>query len=226
MAFPEARAIDDGKSARVTAPGRSKPALRTCLKRNADIGLRKAACHIRLPLYALERWGYRTSSNLEVKEDFMAETKGEMQPGRFGRLLTVGEVAERSGVAVSALHFYETKGLITSIRSSGNQRRYGREVLRRVAIIKVAQRVGIPLAEIQQALDTLPQGRTPTAADWKMLSQQWKDDLDARIRRLQGLRDHLDGCIGCGCLSIESCPLRNPWDMLAKQGPGARLLEP
>jgi MerR family transcriptional regulator, redox-sensitive transcriptional activator SoxR len=150
----------------------------------------------------------------------------EMGPARLGRLLTVGEVASRSGVAVSTLHFYETKGLIESLRSSGNQRRYAREVLRRVAIIKVAQRVGIPLAEIQTALGSLPQGRSPTAADWKVMSQRWKADLDSRIKRLQDLRDHLDGCIGCGCLSIESCPLRNPWDVLSRQGPGPRLLDP
>ncbi|NEJ70198.1 redox-sensitive transcriptional activator SoxR [Rhizobium phaseoli] len=143
----------------------------------------------------------------------------------LGRLLTVGEVAERSGLAVSALHFYETKGLISSIRSRGNQRRYGRDVLRRLGIIKVAQRVGIPLAEIQAAFRSLPQGRTPTVADWQTLSARWKDDLDVRISRLSLLRDRLTGCIGCGCLSIESCPLRNPCDRLGQEGPGARLLE-
>ena len=143
----------------------------------------------------------------------------------LGRLLTVGEVAERSGLAVSALHFYETKGLISSIRSRGNQRRYGRDVLRRLGIIKVAQRVGIPLAEIQAAFDTLPQGRTATATDWQRLSALWKEDLDTRINRLIALRDRLTDCIGCGCLSVESCPLRNPDDRLAKDGPGPRLLE-
>ncbi|PDT06161.1 redox-sensitive transcriptional activator SoxR [Rhizobium chutanense] len=143
----------------------------------------------------------------------------------LGKLLTVGDVAERSGLAVSALHFYETKGLISSIRSRGNQRRYGRDVLRRLGIIKVAQRVGIPLAEIQAAFESLPQGRTPTAADWQTLSARWKDDLDARISQLSLLRDRLTGCIGCGCLSVDSCPLRNPGDRLGKEGPGARLLE-
>ncbi|MDP9810633.1 MerR family redox-sensitive transcriptional activator SoxR [Rhizobium tibeticum] len=143
----------------------------------------------------------------------------------FRKLLTVGDVAERSGLAVSALHFYEAKGLISSIRSRGNQRRFGRDVLRRVGIIKVAQRVGIPLAEIQAAFDTLPQGRTPTASDWQRLSALWKEDLDARINRLVALRDRLTDCIGCGCLSVESCPLRNPYDRLAKDGPGPRLLE-
>ncbi|ENN89567.1 redox-sensitive transcriptional regulator-activator protein [Rhizobium freirei PRF 81] len=151
---------------------------------------------------------------------------GKIESGQFSKLLTVGEVAARSGMAVSALHFYEAKGLIESQRSRGNQRRYPREVLRRVAIIKVAQRVGIPLAEVQAALQSLPQGRTPSAADWKVLSARWKDDLDARIRRLQGLRDQLDGCIGCGCLSMSSCPLRNPWDRLSEEGVGPRLLDP
>jgi MerR family redox-sensitive transcriptional activator SoxR len=143
----------------------------------------------------------------------------------FRKLLTVGEVADRSGLAVSALHFYEAKGLISSIRSRGNQRRFGRDVLRRLGIIKVAQRVGIPLAEIQAAFDTLPQGRTPTATDWQRLSAVWKEDLDTRISRLIALRDRLTDCIGCGCLSVESCPLRNPDDRLAKDGPGPRLLE-
>ncbi|MEL1265785.1 redox-sensitive transcriptional activator SoxR [Pseudoxanthomonas putridarboris] len=140
--------------------------------------------------------------------------------------LTVGQVASRAGVAVSTLHFYEAKGLIHSWRNAGNQRRYPREVLRRVAVIKVAQRTGIPLAEIQSALSSLPENRTPTAADWKKLSSRWRASLEARIECLVRLRDQLDGCIGCGCLSLKSCPLRNPWDELGEQGPGARLLEP
>jgi MerR family redox-sensitive transcriptional activator SoxR len=140
--------------------------------------------------------------------------------------LTVGEIARRSGVAVSALHFYEAKGLIHSFRNAGNQRRYPREVLRRVAIIKVAQRLGIPLAGIREALAALPESRTPTAADWKRLSARWKTELNDRIARLTQLRDQLDGCIGCGCLSMKACPLRNPWDELAAQGPGPRLLDP
>jgi MerR family transcriptional regulator, redox-sensitive transcriptional activator SoxR len=139
--------------------------------------------------------------------------------------LSVGEVATRSGVAVSALHFYEAKGLIRSRRNSGNQRRYAREVLRQVSIIKVAQRVGIPLAEIGVALETLPEDRTSTAADWARMAAQWKKDLNARIEGLTRLRDQLATCIGCGCLSIRDCPLRNPRDCLAKEGPGARLLE-
>jgi MerR family transcriptional regulator, redox-sensitive transcriptional activator SoxR len=140
--------------------------------------------------------------------------------------LTVGEVAKRSGVAVSTLHFYEAEGLIQSWRNSGNQRRYPREVLRRVAVIKVAQRTGIPLVEIREALATLPNSRTPTAADWTRLSKRWRADLDDRINRLVRLRDQLDGCIGCGCLSLAVCPLRNPWDKLGAQGPGPHLLDP
>jgi MerR family redox-sensitive transcriptional activator SoxR len=139
--------------------------------------------------------------------------------------LTVGQVAARSGVAVTALHFYETKGLIKSTRNQGNQRRYPRGVLRRVALIKVAQRLGIPLAEIGEALKTLPDDRAPTAADWQVLSVQWSQDLDRRINQLMALRDRLNGCIGCGCLSMEDCPLRNQGDVLGERGPGAHLLD-
>ncbi|WP_436536391.1 redox-sensitive transcriptional activator SoxR [Actinoplanes sp. HUAS TT8] len=138
--------------------------------------------------------------------------------------LTVGEVAARSGVAVSALHFYEAKGLISSRRTSGNQRRYARDTLRRVAFIRVSQRVGIPLAMIGQALSRLPQGRTPTRDDWARLSAGWRAELDERIRRLQQLRDDLTDCIGCGCLSLRGCRLSNPGDMLAAEGPGPRRL--
>lgn len=141
------------------------------------------------------------------------------------RPLTVGQVAERSGVAVSTLHFYETKGLIHSQRNAGNQRRYRRDVLRRVALIKVAQRLGIPLVDIGVALSTLPCDHIPTAADWQQLSAQWQRDLDARIEQMTRLRDQLTGCIGCGCLSMQDCPLRNPSDELGAQGAGARLLE-
>jgi MerR family redox-sensitive transcriptional activator SoxR len=140
--------------------------------------------------------------------------------------LSVGEVAQRAGVAVSTLHFYEAEGLIRSWRNQGNQRRYAREVLRRVAVIRVAQRAGISLAAIRDALKALPNERTPTAEDWSRLSARWRADLDQRIRRLTGLRDQLDGCIGCGCLSMGVCPLRNPWDVLGEEGPGARLLDP
>lgn len=140
--------------------------------------------------------------------------------------LTVGEVAERSGVAVSAIHFYESKGLIRGWRTEGNQRRFAREVLRRIAIIKVAQRTGIPLSQIQEALKALPDHRAATAEDWRRLAAKWREDLNDRIERLVRLRDQLDGCIGCGCLSMGSCPLRNPGDKLGAEGPGARLLDP
>lgn len=139
--------------------------------------------------------------------------------------LSVGELAARAGVNASTLHFYETKGLIASTRTGGNQRRYGRDMLRRVAVIRVAQRAGLPLAEIAAALDSLPARRTPNAADWAKLSAGWKASVEARITALTQLRDDLEGCIGCGCLSLADCPLRNPGDVLASEGPGARLLE-
>ncbi|MCC2971461.1 redox-sensitive transcriptional activator SoxR [Massilia sp. IC2-476] len=148
----------------------------------------------------------------------------KLDPAEIGKQLTVGEVARRSGVPVSTLHFYEAKGLIHCVRSSGQQRRYGRDVLRRVAVIKVAQRIGIPLAAIGEALASLPEGRTPTAADWARLSRLWRGELDARIAQLTRLRDQLDDCIGCGCLSIEACRLRNPLDSLSDQGSGPQLL--
>jgi len=146
------------------------------------------------------------------------------EPIDVGRQLTVGEVARRSGVAVSALHFYESKGLIRSARNAGGQRRYARDVLRRVAVIKVAQRIGIPLAGIAAALASLPQERTPTKADWARLSRLWRGELDERIAQLTRLRDQLDDCIGCGCLSMEACRLRNPGDALAQQGSGPQRL--
>ena len=135
-------------------------------------------------------------------------------------VLTVGEVAQRSGVAVSALHFYEKQGLIASARSAGNQRRYARAVLRRVAVIKVAQRMGVPLSEIADALAALPGNRVPSKKDWNRLSQRWRERLEQRIATLTALRDQLDGCIGCGCLSLSVCPLRNGDDCLATQGAG------
>jgi len=144
----------------------------------------------------------------------------------LNKQLTVGQLAARSGVAVTALHFYEAKGLIKSSRNAGNQRRYPRDVLRRVVVIKIAQRLGIPLATIGQALQTLPDGRTPNAQDWERLSALWQEDLDERINKLTLLRDKLSGCIGCGCLSLEACPLRNQDDQLGEHGPGAQLLEP
>lgn len=147
-------------------------------------------------------------------------------PESIDRLLSVGEVATRSGVAVSTLHFYETQGLIWSLRSSGNQRRYGRGVLRAIAVIKVAQRAGIPLAAIREKLQSLSSNRKITAADWARLSTAWRDDLNDRIARLTRLRDQLGSCIGCGCLSLEDCPLRNPLDELSAAGSGPQLLDP
>jgi len=138
--------------------------------------------------------------------------------------LTVGQLAERSGVAVSALHFYESKGLISSRRTAGNQRRFSRDTLRRVSFIRVSQRVGIPLSDIKKALSTLPEERTPTVDDWARLSEAWRTDLDERIAQLQGLRDSLTECIGCGCLSINKCALANPYDRLGDEGPGPRRL--
>jgi MerR family redox-sensitive transcriptional activator SoxR len=138
--------------------------------------------------------------------------------------LTVGQVAARSGVAVSALHFYEKKGLIRSRRTTGNQRRYARDVLRRVAFIRVSQRVGIPLNDIRDALAELPEERTPTPRDWARLSSAWRGELDARIEQLQRLRNDLIGCIGCGCLSLHHCRLANPADRLGALGPGPRRL--
>ncbi|RRQ28044.1 redox-sensitive transcriptional activator SoxR [Rhodococcus sp. Eu-32] len=141
------------------------------------------------------------------------------------RELTPGQLSDRSGVAVSALHFYEKQGLISSRRTSGNQRRYPRETLRRVAFIRISQKVGIPLAEIRDALAELPEERTPTKRDWARLSGRWHDDLEHRIAQLIRLRDDLTGCIGCGCLSLTSCTLANPQDQLAQSGPGARRLD-
>jgi MerR family redox-sensitive transcriptional activator SoxR len=138
--------------------------------------------------------------------------------------LSVGQVAARSGVSVSALRFYETEGLIHSSRTEGNQRRFPREVLRRVAFIRASQAVGIPLRRIKGALDRLPNGRTPSRRDWERLSAAWRDDLDERIIGLQHLRDRLSGCIGCGCLSLGMCKLVNPDDLLGQQGPGPHYL--
>ena len=140
--------------------------------------------------------------------------------------LTIGQLAERSGVAPSALRFYEDRGLITSERTTGNQRRYPASTLRRVAFVRTAQRVGLSLEEIRTALADLPDGRTPTKADWHRISNAWRPRLDEQIRRIELLRDKLDSCIGCGCLSLRSCYLTNPDDEMAERGPGAVLLEP
>jgi MerR family redox-sensitive transcriptional activator SoxR len=138
------------------------------------------------------------------------------------RELGVGEAARRAGVAVSALHFYERKGLIRSLRTSGNQRRYSADVLRRLAVIRVAQRVGIPLEAVRRAFEALPDERTPTREEWARLSAAWHEELEERIAQLVNLRDRLTGCIGCGCLSLTACTLANPGDELAVEGGGPR----
>lgn len=141
-------------------------------------------------------------------------------------LLTIGELSARAGVAASAIRFYETHGLVESERTSGNQRRFRRSTLRRLAFIRSAQRVGLSLEEITDALDQLPRGRTPTKADWSRLSRAWRPRLDEQIERLIKLRDRLDSCIGCGCLSLQRCGLQNNEDEAARTGTGARYLEP
>jgi MerR family redox-sensitive transcriptional activator SoxR len=139
-------------------------------------------------------------------------------------MLTIGELAARSGVAASALRYYERLGLIRSTRTSGNQRRYEPSQLRRVAFIRIAAQVGLSLEEIREALSSLPEGRTPTRADWERLSRRWRGRIDEQIALLQRLRDNLTDCIGCGCLSLRTCRLYNPGDRLAKGGPGPRRL--
>lgn len=140
--------------------------------------------------------------------------------------LSIGQVAERSGVPQTALRFYEDRGLIHPERSSGNQRRYPRSVLRRIAFIRAAQRVGLSLEQVSEALDTLPNDHAPTRADWARLSANWQAELDARIEALQRLRDQLTGCVGCGCLSLRTCGLRNADDHMARFGPGSPILKP
>jgi MerR family redox-sensitive transcriptional activator SoxR len=138
--------------------------------------------------------------------------------------LSIGEVAARSGVAPSAIRFYEEQGLLAPRRTSGNQRRYDRSVLRRIALIQAGRAAGIPLSRIRAALDSLPAGRTPTRRDWERFSRRWRDDLDRRIATLEALRDRLTTCIGCGCLSIDRCELLNPADEAAALGAGAHYL--
>jgi MerR family redox-sensitive transcriptional activator SoxR len=138
--------------------------------------------------------------------------------------LAIGDFAARSGVAPSALRYYEKEGLIRSTRTTGNQRRYHRSELRRVAFIRIAQQVGVSLDEIREALASLPENRTPTKADWSRLSARWRRRLDERIALMERLRDQLTGCIGCGCLSMQRCKLINPRDRMAESGPGPRTL--
>ncbi|MEM8787439.1 MAG: redox-sensitive transcriptional activator SoxR [Pseudomonadota bacterium] len=140
--------------------------------------------------------------------------------------LSVGAFAARAGVPVSTVHYYESLGLIRGWRTSANHRRYDRAMLRRVAIVRAAQKLGLPLDQIGAALATLPQDRTPNAKDWARMSQSWRETLTDRIHQMTQLRDQLDHCIGCGCLSVDNCPLYNPKDRLADEGSGARLLDP
>jgi MerR family redox-sensitive transcriptional activator SoxR len=138
---------------------------------------------------------------------------------------TVGAVAKRCGVKVSTLHFYENKGLISSWRNSGNQRRYKKDVFRRVSVIKAAQKMGITLQEIEAEFSNLPDRRTPTMDDWEKLSRHWQQNLNDRIAHLERLRDSLTSCIGCGCLSMTNCPIYNLDDKLAVEGSGAVILD-
>ena len=138
--------------------------------------------------------------------------------------LTIGELAARSGVSTSALRFWESQGLIFAARTEGNQRRYARATLRRVALIQAGSTAGVPLRRIGEALATLPHERTPTKRDWERLSRVWRSDLDAKIAELQALRDDLTGCIGCGCLSLRFCRMLNPDDQAAVRGPGPRYI--
>lgn len=140
--------------------------------------------------------------------------------------LSVGEVSSRSGLPVSTIHFYESKGLICSQRNNGNHRRYPRGVLRKLAVIKVAQKTGIPLEEIKHAMSGLSNDKMVTASDWNNLAQAWKEALDERINQLTRLRDTLGTCIGCGCLSVTDCALFNPEDKVSENGPGAYYLNP
>ncbi|MEU3711272.1 redox-sensitive transcriptional activator SoxR [Streptomyces catenulae] len=145
--------------------------------------------------------------------------------GALAKELTVGEVSDRSGVPASTLRYYDREGLIHSRRTGGNQRRYARDTLRRVAFIRASQRVGIPLAEIREALRLLPEGRTPTEEDWSQVSERWRSELARRIDLLLRLQSKLTDCVGCGCLSLEKCALVNPCDVLGEVGPGAGALQ-
>ena len=138
--------------------------------------------------------------------------------------LTIGELARRTGLSVSAIRFYEDKGLIHSIRTAGNQRRFLRSDIRRLSFILIVQKLGLSLEDIGEHLRSLPQGRTPSSFDWWKISEAIRESLDRRIAQLQSLRDNLDGCIGCGCLSLKTCKLYNPDDVAAEGGPGPRVL--
>lgn len=138
--------------------------------------------------------------------------------------LTIGQLSDRTGIAASALRFYEAQGLIQAGRSEGGQRRFSRATIRRVSFIRVAQQLGVSLTEIKEALASLPEHRTPDEQDWARLSAAWRERITARIRLLERLRDRLDGCIGCGCLSLKRCRILNPGDQAAERGSGPRFL--
>ncbi|UWZ98385.1 redox-sensitive transcriptional activator SoxR [Vibrio splendidus] len=138
--------------------------------------------------------------------------------------LTIGQLAERSGVSPSALRFYETKGLIASIRTNGNQRRYQSAMLRRIALIQVAQSIGFTLEEITEELSTLPMNQTATKRDWERVAKKWQGQLDSKMAQIKSLQENLTGCIGCGCLSMQKCHLLNPEDILHDQGQGAQRI--
>jgi MerR family redox-sensitive transcriptional activator SoxR len=147
-----------------------------------------------------------------------------MASNRGDELLSISEVAERCGIATSAVRYYESRGLVTSTRTRGNQRRFARESIRRISFITAAQAVGRSLEEITDALDSLPAGRNPTNADWSRLASSWRPRLDAQIAALTSLRDKLDECIGCGCLSLDRCAIYNTNDEVAVRGVGPRYL--
>ena len=150
---------------------------------------------------------------------------GEKVDGpRGAEPLTIGGLAQRTGLAVSAIRFYETKGLVSSIRSEGNQRRFLRSDIRRLSVVQIAQQLGFTIQEIKAALAGLPVNRAPTQKDWERISRDFRSQLDQRISRLTRLRDYLDGCIGCGCLSMKKCALINPGDRMKKFGPGPRIV--
>jgi MerR family redox-sensitive transcriptional activator SoxR len=138
--------------------------------------------------------------------------------------LTIGTLSERTGVATSALRFYEAQGLIDATRTDGGQRRYHREMLRRVSFIRIAQQIGLSLGEIREVMSTLPDNRTPDRHDWERVATSWETRLDEQIALIERLKVRLTGCIGCGCLSMDNCPLINPSDILAAEGPGPRKL--
>lgn len=166
--------------------------------------------------------GHRAGTLLEARS--RCRVVGDLDGAEHDHLLTIGALSERTGVPASALRFHESEGLIHAARSSGGQRRYRRDALRRVSFIRVAQRVGLRLEEIRAALASLPESRTPTQEDWHRLSTSWRPRLDEQIALLERLRDRLDGCIGCGCLSLRACALANPHDEAAALGAGPRWL--